>query len=591
MNLVGTKLGDLQIIEELGRGGMATVYKAYQEKLNRYVAVKVLLPSLAQDAKLVQRFLREAETAAALKHPHVITIHDIDSQDDYHYIVVEYLEGLTLAQLLEQEGQLAPERVLHIVQQVADALDHAHRQGFVHRDIKPSNIMVDPACNDHVTLMDFGLVRVIGGSQITRSGTIVGTPDYMSPEQAKGEELDHRADIYSLGVTIYHMLTGIVPFGKPTPHAVMMAHITEEPPSMTSLGQQTPLEVEAVVIKSMAKEPADRYQWAGDLARDLENAITSTALITPPLRSADRGRSVALPQAVTPPLNVASGEPEPTTPPARSKSSPPVQKTQPPTPVSAASPERTRPKWLWPMIGLLAAGLIVVMILTCVVGVPLLGSLLRGRATATYGPVAATSAPAPTATAAPPTAAPQLGAPTYQEDFTAPGDEWEISEGENATYRVEGGVYTIQVYQENWIAWNTIGLEFADFEIVFDVALVDGDIYNDAGTLFRFQDRDNYYELDLNGGGSFAVGKQIDGEWYQILDWTESPAIEPFGSVNRVRLIARGDQFEVIVNGQTIGRFVDDTYQTGGMALVVTAYDAPPAKATFDNLRIWALGP
>lgn len=243
------------------------------------------------------------------------------------------------------------------------------------------------------------------------------------------------------------------------------------------------------------------------------------------------------------------------------------------------------------MIGILAAGLIVVMILTCVVGIPLLGRLTQARATATNTSAPATHTPAPTSTTALLTSAPQAEEPAYQEDFAAPGDEWEISEGESATYRIEGGVYTIQVHQENWIAWNTIGLEFDDFEIEFEVALVDGDTYNDAGVLFRFQDRDNYYELDLNGEGSFAVGKQIDGEWYQILDWTGSPAIQAFGSVNRVRLIARGDQFEMIVNGQTIGRFVDDTYQSGGIALVVTAYDDPPAKATFDNLRIWALGP
>ena len=184
MNLVGTTLGQFQVIEELGRGGMATVYKAFQPALGRYVALKVLLPNLAQDERLVQRFLREARAAAALKHPHVITIYDIGSENDIHYIVTEYLDGLTLAQLLEQTGALGSDRVLHIVQQIADALDHAHHQGYIHRDIKPSNIMVDPARNDHVTLMDFGLVRVIGGSQITLSGTFVGTPDYMSPEQA-----------------------------------------------------------------------------------------------------------------------------------------------------------------------------------------------------------------------------------------------------------------------------------------------------------------------------------------------------------------------------------------------------------------------
>jgi serine/threonine protein kinase len=578
---------------------MATVYKAFQERLNRYVALKVLLPSLAQDPKLVTRFLREAETAAALKHPHVITIHDIDSQDDIHYIVAEYLEGLTLAQLLEQEGQLVPERVLHIVRQIADALDHAHRQGYIHRDIKPSNIMVDPARGDLVTLMDFGLVRVIGGSQITRSGTIVGTPDYMSPEQAKGEELDHRADIYSLGVTIYHMLTGIVPFAKPTPHAVMMAHVTEEPPSMTSLGQQTPLEVEAVVIKAMAKEPADRYQWAGDLARDLENAITSTGLsalgrlddlATPPLGRTERARPAAAPQAAPPPRAAASRRAGAGAYPAVTVESP-----QDEGPVSAppSAARKSRPRWLWPLVGVLAVGLIVVTILTCIVVGPALTRLfLRpSTVTATLPP----TTPPPTATAASqppgPTTVSQPGDPAYQEDFTAPGPEWEVGASENAEYHVTEGAYSIQVHTENRVAWNEAELIFYDFEIEFEVTLVEGDSQNDAGLLFRFQDRENYYELDIDGERSFAVGKQVDGEWIQILDWTESKAIQPFGSVNRVRLIADGDQFEVIINGQTVGHFVDDTYSGGDIAPAVTAYSNPPARATFDNIRIWELVP
>jgi hypothetical protein len=254
---------------------------------------------------------------------------------------------------------------------------------------------------------------------------------------------------------------------------------------------------------------------------------------------------------------------------------------------------------LWPLIGILAAGLLVVTILTCVVGLPLLGRLAQATATTAPTPTptpsstlaAATHTPAPTATTAVPTTLPQTSDPVYQEDFSAPGSEWEISEGENAEYRVEGGVYSIQVHKENWIAWNQVGLDFDDFEIEFEVALVEGDRYNDAGLLFRFQDRDNYYELDLNGEGSFTVGKQIDGEWHQILNWTNSPAIQPIGYVNRVRLIAQGNQFEVIVNDLTVGRFVDDTYSSGNIAPVVTAYDAPPARATFDNIRIWELGP
>jgi serine/threonine-protein kinase len=655
MNLVGTTLGQFQVIEELGRGGMATVYKAFQPALGRYVALKVLLPHLAQDEKLVQRFLREARAAAALRHPHVITIYDIGSENDIHYIVTEYLEGITLAQLLEQKGALGSDRVLNIVQQIAEALDHAHHRGYVHRDIKPSNIMIDPARNDHVTLMDFGLVRVVGGSQLTLSGTIVGTPDYMSPEQAKGEELDQRSDIYSLGVTVYHMLTGCVPFGKPTPHAVMLAHVIEEPPSMTSLGQQTPLEVEAVVIKSMAKEPPDRYQWAGEMARDLENAITSTRLdaieplaepiATVPERAPKVPPTTPHIDAPARPQHTPRREPEPDsrrTPERAPKRTPQVARqpaqrpgqrpprAQPATPPPPAQKKPVgRNKWLWPVVGVAGVGLLVALIVVCVVGGPVLRQLAQQAPTSTatltptamlvpptntpipsptWTPVPPTNTPIPspthtprpslTATRIPPTATanatsplpldlPRLRDPVYEEDFASPGPEWEVNIGENAEFRIAQGAYSIRVTKTNWLAWNTVGLDLTDFEVAFEVRLAEGVTDNDAGMLFRYQDRDNYYELDISGENSFRVGKQVSGDWQQLLDWTKSSAIRPLGAVNRVRLIAEGDQFRIVINDELVGRFSDSSFASGDLAPVVTAYDEPPARAVFDNIRVW----
>jgi len=272
MDLVGQTLGQYQIVEELGRGGMAVVYKAYQRSLNRYVAIKVLPPQLAFDEQFAQRFVREAQGAAALHHPSIVTIHDINREGDINFIVMEYLQGETLEQLL-QSGPLPPPRIVHIVSQVADALEHAHRQRLIHRDVKPSNIMVDEQQNDRVTLMDFGLVRAAEGTDLTRTGTIIGTPEYMSPEQAEGAHVDQRTDIYSLGVVVFKMLTGQVPFSRSTPHAVLIAHITQDPPSITSINPSLSLAVEAVVHKAMAKDPQARYERATELARDLATAI------------------------------------------------------------------------------------------------------------------------------------------------------------------------------------------------------------------------------------------------------------------------------------------------------------------------------
>jgi serine/threonine protein kinase len=445
MNLVGETLGQFQIVEEVGKGGMATVYRAYQPNLQRYVAIKVLMPSLAEDMDLVKRFLREARSAAALHHPNVITIHDVGSQGDTHYIVSEYLEGMTLGDLLKQEGMLSLDRVLNITRQIADALDYAHSRGYIHRDIKPSNIMVDPQRNDHVTLMDFGLVQVTGGSKITRTGFIMGTPDYMSPEQAKGEAIDHRTDIYSLGVTAYHMVTGMVPFVKPTPHAILLAHIMEDPPHMLTPGRETPPEVESVVLKSMAKDPKDRYEWAGDLAKDLETAIrgeTPVAMTATGMAAPRRTATLTAPAPETPPSGVyrypstpSSGvssltDTPPPGAPAYSQTPPPgapaysttplpgapAYSATPPSGVSgySAAPAaegaiRGRPRWLWPVVAVAAFAVVAVLIVVGILIGPSVVSRLRSAtpvvtpitqiAEVTPLPAAAQTAAAQTATA------------------------------------------------------------------------------------------------------------------------------------------------------------------------------------------------
>ena len=300
MDLEGKRLGQYQIIEELGRGGMAVVYKAYQPSLNRYVAIKVLPPQFAFDDEFVQRFLREARSAAALHHPNIMTIHDVSHQDGYYFIVMEYVEGKTLDQLVAESGRLPLPRIQRIITQVVNALEHAHQRGLIHRDIKPTNIMVDATRNDHVTLMDFGLVRAAEDSGLTKTGTIVGTPEYMSPEQAEGEEIDHRTDIYSLGVVLFKMLTGRVPFAKSTPHAVLIAHITQEPPSLSSVSPGLPAPIEAVVRKALAKDPDKRYARANDLARDL--AIAARGEMPPDVKKPSRprvsGRPIAEPTIV-----------------------------------------------------------------------------------------------------------------------------------------------------------------------------------------------------------------------------------------------------------------------------------------------------
>ncbi len=269
-SLIGKRFNKYEIQAEIGRGGMGVVYLGYDTMLKRPVAIKVLPPTFSFDQEFVERFHREAVLAANLHHPNIVTIHDVGEQEGYHYIVMEYLEGETLDQWLRHNGAMSPQQAAPVLQQLASALDYAHSRGVVHRDVKPSNVMIAP--DGRAKLMDFGLVRAGEGSNLTRSGVVLGTPEYMAPEQALGERVDGRTDIYALGVVLFRLLTGHAPFTRTTPYAVTYAHIHETPPALRSLRPDLPPAVESVMLKALAKNPADRYQRASFLAQNFEAA-------------------------------------------------------------------------------------------------------------------------------------------------------------------------------------------------------------------------------------------------------------------------------------------------------------------------------
>ena len=272
----GRVLGRYQIVEELGRGGMGVVYRAYQPSLNRHVAIKVLPPQLVFDQQSVDRFRREARAAAGLRHPNIVVIYDVGQEQGIHFIAMEYLEGRTLKEVIEEEGRLHPQRASQIVEQVAAALDYAHQRGLVHRDVKPANIFVGPG--DHVTLTDFGIARAaFETQQLTRQGVLMGTPEYMAPEQASGGEVDERTDLYALGVVLYQMLTGSVPHQGRTPHAVLHSVIYEAPPSPRQVNPNLSTALEGVILKAIAKQPEQRFQRGADLVRALRRAVEGGA--------------------------------------------------------------------------------------------------------------------------------------------------------------------------------------------------------------------------------------------------------------------------------------------------------------------------
>jgi serine/threonine protein kinase len=257
----------------VGRGGMGSVYKAYDSRLRRWVALKVMHADLGLRPGFIDRFIREAQVAAMLEHPNIVTVYDVEQLGDSIQMVMSWIEGEDLQHILERENALPPERAARLLDQLASALDNAHlrEHPVLHRDIKPSNIMITP--NDRVVLTDFGIARLIGDVSLTLTGQIVGTPAYMAPELVQGEEADGRADVYAVGVVLYQMLTGQVPFHAQTPLALLHAQISTPPPAPRLIAPSLPESVDAVLLKALAKDPDARYQTAGELARAFRAAI------------------------------------------------------------------------------------------------------------------------------------------------------------------------------------------------------------------------------------------------------------------------------------------------------------------------------
>ncbi|HJW84954.1 MAG TPA: serine/threonine-protein kinase, partial [Anaerolineae bacterium] len=278
-DLTGQRLGQYLILERISRGASSTVYKAYQEKLERYVAVKVLSPHFIDEEGFLDRFKQEARAVAQLDHPNILPVYDFDQVGDVVYIVMKYVDTGTLKDLMGAPLDLRV--ALEIFTQIGLALGYAHRQGVIDRDVKPGNILL--GAGNWALLTDFGLAKIRAGDRkLTKSGIGMGTPDYMAPEQAQGLPVDGRADLYSLGCMLHEMLTGKVPFEADSGMAVVVKHITESPRPPRELNPNLPLAVEQVILKSIEKDPNKRYQSAESMVTDLTRAIGRVDQVFPP---------------------------------------------------------------------------------------------------------------------------------------------------------------------------------------------------------------------------------------------------------------------------------------------------------------------
>ncbi|MEZ5346235.1 MAG: protein kinase [Pyrinomonadaceae bacterium] len=267
--MIGKIAGNYKILSELGEGGVGMVYKGVDTMLDREVAIKVMRPELASQTSVVERFRSEAITLAKLNHPNIATLFSLFRDGDELYMVLEFVEGETLEDMLQRRGSLSPEEALPIFCQALDGINYAHELGIVHRDIKPSNMML--TTDGKLKVLDFGIARLLGSARMTRVGNIIGTLEYMSPEQVRGEETDARSDIYGLGMMLYEVLTGRLPFVFENEFALMKAHTEEMPAPPRQLNPDISEELEEAIMKAVAKDPAERFQNGGEFLDAIYN--------------------------------------------------------------------------------------------------------------------------------------------------------------------------------------------------------------------------------------------------------------------------------------------------------------------------------
>src|ERR671937_544555 len=345
--LIGTLFdGRYQVERKLGAGGMANVYLAEDQELGRRVAIKILNDRHAADDQFVERFRREAKNAPALSHPNIVSVYDRGTAEGTYYIAMEYLDGRSLKELIVSRGPAPVKTAVEYARQILAAVGFAHRHGIVHRDIKPHNVLV-AGDEGRVKVTDFGIARS-GASQMTEVGSIIGTAQYLSPEQARGSPVDQTSDLYSVGIVLYEMLTGQVPFTGETPLEIAMKHLSAVPLPPSELRPEVPHDLDLIVLRALAKNPQDRYQSASEMDADLASVSRGLAIST---QTADAAT------AVLSGTSVAAAAPTAVVP------RPTVAPPPPPSPAAPAGyygyeepPPRRRPVWPWLLALLLLVG-------------------------------------------------------------------------------------------------------------------------------------------------------------------------------------------------------------------------------------------
>lgn len=532
VDLLGTRLNRYEIRERIGKGGMAAVYKAWDTNLERWVAVKVLHTYLSDDKDFKQRFEREAKLIASLNHPNIVQVYDFDTierdGETVYYMVMTYVEGQTLRQLMESRRErgerLSLAEVGTVMRGVCSGLAYAHKRGMVHRDVTPGNILFN--AEGQPVLADFGIARLVEGARITRSGTTSGTPIYMSPEQSTGSESDHRADIYSLGVILFELLSGKAPYEGDSTVAILMKHVNDPIPTVTSIVSSLPAEADAVIARALAKDAADRYQSAEAFLQDVETRIL--------------GKEVSLLSASTVIVDAAKL-------PSGNTTRMPLQTEL--LPNLPAKPTRLGSPLL---IALLFALTVLILVL---LPSRLFPTLPPEPTFPLVVPPITTKQFAPSMTRGPIEFVDTFdGERNYAWDITTNNPdiyrnierrvETFIENGQST--RIEKGIYRIRHTLRATALTSLFDPEGYSFstQYVYEADLTlsaEGQRESAAGIVFRYRNDDQYYVFAFNGAGQVSLWVRANGEWTELrgMDekWTTVEAAKPAGELNRLRLV------------------------------------------------------
>lgn len=552
----GQMLGTYRIIEQIGEGGMASVYKAYQVSMDRNVAIKVLPGQLAESPEFVKRFQQEARIIARLEHPYILPVFDYGEENGIAYFVMRYLEAGTLKDKM-QAGQLSLKEIDKIFMQLTDALGYAHGQGIVHRDLKPANVLVDST--GHIFLTDFGIAKLLESAspRLTQTDAILGTPAYISPEQAAAGPIDQRSDIYSLGVILYEMVAGRVPFVADTPLAVILKHLNEPLPLPSIVKPDIPMFVEQTIIKALAKDPKDRYATTAEFAAAWRHSLDGVGSLY--FEDDKKDNAPFSGQAVSTTQTVSKSD---------------ASKT---------------------IIPIALGCLIVLCIVLFLAGGFGFATTLFTQPTATAIP---TSTPAPTSTSAPAVSPTASITVLFKDDFSNQNEPWGLLSDADQTIEYVNDTLKAKLTPTNWFVWTRPNdVDYENVHIETTVYPNNSDQYTAFGLMCQQQaDNDAYYYFVITPAGQYVIAKTKSGATDLFLtnndDWAYSNVIPKKAKSYRIGAdCASNGTLTLYVNDQKVDSVTDTSYTKGMVGVVIWSSETKNGitDVNFDDYLITAI--